>query len=249
MRSWLDERRLPTDLTGCVSIHSLSVVFSAKNIRFMTSVRPWMLPLVTYGLLLTGLVPLTGCEESNSTSSAEPARTLLEDLSRRPADSTVETDVPYVATSQEVVNRMLELADVFVGDVVYDLGSGDGRIVITAAQRYRARGVGIEIDPVRVWEARKNAEEAGVSDRVEFRQEDLFEADFSEATVVTIYLLPEVNMKLRPKLFEQLDPGTRVISHNFDLGKWEPDSTETVGASTLYLWTIPEEIPPELKQE
>lgn len=215
----------------------------------MTSVRPWITALVTCGLLLAGGVPLAGCGEENDTSSADPARTLLDDLSARSADSTVDTDVPYVATDQEVVNRMLELADVYVNDVVYDLGSGDGRIVITAAQRYRARGVGVEIDPVRVWEARKNAEEAGVSDRVEFRQQDLFEADFSDATVVTLYLLPEINMKLRPKLFEQLDPGTRVVSHNFDLGNWEPDSTETVGASTIYLWTIPEEVPPELTQE
>lgn len=202
-----------------------------------------------YGLILTGLLPLIGCEEKTRPAPHDPARTLLEDLSTRPADSTADTDVPYVPTDQEVVNRMLELADVFVGDVVYDLGSGDGRIVITAAQRYRARGVGIEIDPVRVWEARENAVEAGVSDRVEFRQQDLFDADFSEATVVTLYLLPEINMKLRPTLFEQLDPGTRVVSHNFDLGNWEPDSTETVGPSTIHLWTIPEEIPPELQQE
>lgn len=210
----------------------------------MEPIRSRLILLVTCGLLLGGLPPLLGCEDAKKSSQS-----LLDDPSTLPVDSTVETDVPYVATPQEVVNRMLEMAEVFVDDVVYDLGSGDGRIVITAAQRYRARGVGIEIDPMRVWAAREKAKEAGVSDRVEFRREDLFEADISDATVVTMYLLPDVNRKLRPKLFEQLDPGTRVVSHNFDLGNWEPDSTEKVGASTVYLWTIPEQIPDSLQQE
>lgn len=183
---------------------------------------------------LLGLLSVAGCGETASSGSSSLP------------DSTVETDVPYVPTSEEVVTRMLEMAEVNFDDVVYDLGSGDGRIVITAAQRYRARGVGIEIDPIRVWEARQNAEAAGVSDRVEFRQQDLFEADFSDATVVTLYLLPAINKKLRPRLFEQLDPGTRVVSHNFDMGPWPPDSTETVGPSKIYLWTIPETIPDSL---
>jgi SAM-dependent methyltransferase len=170
----------------------------------------------------------------------------LDDLAARSADSTVERDVPFVTTSDSVVTRMLEMAEVAPGDVVYDLGSGDGRIVIMAAQRYRARGVGIEIDPVRILEAREKAQAAGVADRVTFRQGDLFEADFSDADVVTIYLLPSVNKKLRPLLFEQLDPGTHVVSHNFDMGAWAPDSTETVGPSTLYRWTIPETVPDSL---
>lgn len=181
---------------------------------------------------------LVGCGEETPSADSSPL-----------PDSTVETDVPYVPTSPDVVTRMLEMAEVNFDDVVYDLGSGDGRIVITAAQRYRARGVGIEIDPVRVWEARENAEAAGVAGRVEFRQKDLFEADISEATVVTLYLLPGVNRKLRPQLFDQLEPGTRVVSHNFDMGNWPPDSTETVGPSTIYLWTIPESISESLKPE
>lgn len=170
----------------------------------------------------------------------------IDKLAARAADSTAERDVPYVPTSEDVVTRMLELAEVGPGDTVYDLGSGDGRIVITAAQRYRARAVGIEIDPVRVWEARQNATAAGVEDRVTFKLGDLFEADFSDATVVTLYLLPEVNLKLRPLLFDQLKPGTRVVSHNFDMGAWTPDTTETVGPSVIYRWTIPETPPDSL---
>jgi cyclopropane fatty-acyl-phospholipid synthase-like methyltransferase len=144
---------------------------------------------------------------------------------------------------------MLELADVSDDDVVYDLGSGDGRIPIAAAQRYGARGVGIEIKPSLVDQARKNAKRSGVGDRVAFRQQDLFEADFSEATVVTMYLFPEVNLRLRPMLFEQLEPGTRVVSHSFDMNGWTPDSTTTVNGDVLYLWTIPEEVPAHLQDK
>lgn len=165
-----------------------------------------------------------------------------------PVDTTINPDVPYVTSSEAVVTRMLEMAEVGPGDVVYDLGSGDGRIVIAAA-RYGARGVGIEIDPYRVYQARLNAERAGVADRVTFRQQDLFEADFSDATVVTLYLLPGVNRTLRPRLFDQLSPGTRVVSHNFGFGNWPPDSTEQVGPSTVYRWTIPETIPDSLRDE
>jgi ribosomal protein L11 methylase PrmA len=144
---------------------------------------------------------------------------------------------------------MLEMAEVDETDVIYDLGSGDGRIVIRAAQKYGARGVGIEIDPKRVQEARQNARDAGVANLVEFRQGDLFEADISEATVVTLYLLPSVNQKLRPKLFEQLPPGTPVVSHDFDMGRWEPERTVDMDGDTVYRWTIPEEIPQDLQQE
>jgi len=166
-----------------------------------------------------------------------------------PFDTTADRDVPYIASSEDVVTRMLEMAEVGPGDIVYDLGSGDGRIVIAAAQRYGAEGVGIEIDPYRVYQARENAERAGVSNRVTFREQDLFEADFSDATVVTLYLLPKVNRKLRPLLFDQLEPGTRVVSHNFDMGAWAPDSIEQVGPSVLYRWTIPETIPDSLRSE
>lgn len=160
-----------------------------------------------------------------------------------------QSDVPYVPTPEPVVDRMLEMADVDETDVVYDLGSGDGRIVIRAARKYGARGVGIEIDPKRVEEARQNAKDAGVSNLVEFRQGDLFEADFSDATAVTLYLLPSVNQKLRPMLFEQLAPGTPVVSHDFDMGKWAPEKTAELDGDTIYRWTIPEEVPAHLQAE
>jgi ubiquinone/menaquinone biosynthesis C-methylase UbiE len=148
-------------------------------------------------------------------------------------------DVPYVPTPERVVDKMLELAKVGPSDVVYDLGSGDGRIVIAAARKHGARGVGIDIDPQRVREARENARKAGVADRVEFREGDLFKADISAATVVTLYLLSGVNLQLRPKLFSELKPGTRVVSHAFDMGDWKPIATEKVGSSTVYYWVIP----------
>jgi len=191
-----------------------------------------LLPVI---LLATSVLFGVECKSGSTRGSAPPI------------DTTFDRDVPYVASSDAVVTRMLEMAEVGPGDVVYDLGAGDGRIVIAAAQRYGARGVGIEIDPYRVYQARQNAERAHVIDRVTFREEDLFEANFSDATVVTLYLLPEINMKLRPLLFEQLEPGTRVVSHNFDMGNWAPDSTERVGPSVLYRWTIPETIPDSLQ--
>lgn len=159
-------------------------------------------------------------------------------------------DAPYVATPQVVVDRMLELAEVGPDDVVYDLGSGDGRVVITAAKQFGARGVGIEIDPELVQQATANAQAAGVADRVEFRQQDLFQTDFSEATVVTLYLLPEVNLRLRPLLLQQLKPGTRIISHGFNMGDWQPEETVVVPADRLrilYKWTVPTEIPEYLR--
>ena len=152
-----------------------------------------------------------------------------------------EPDVVYVPTPTPVVDAMLKLARVDGDDVLYDLGSGDGRIPIAAAKNFGTRGVGIDINPVRVREANANARAAGVTDLVSFRQEDLFEADFSEATVVTLYLLPVLNVKLRPKLLAELRPGTRIVSHAFDMGtEWEPERTVTVDSSTIYLWTVPE---------
>jgi ribosomal protein L11 methylase PrmA len=148
-------------------------------------------------------------------------------------------DVPYVPTPQPVVDKMLELANVTEKDVLYDLGSGDGRIVVTAAKEHGARGVGYDINPVRIKEAKENAKQAGVTDKVEFRTGDLFDADLSKATVVTLYLLPDVNRKLRPQLWKQLDVGTRVVSHDFDMGpEWPPEKVEKVGGKTLYYWTI-----------
>ena len=147
-------------------------------------------------------------------------------------------DVPFVPTPEAVVDKMLEVAQVGPNDVVYDLGSGDGRIVIAAAKK-GARAVGIDIDPQRIREARENARQAGIGKRVEFRQGDLFEADLSGATVVTLYLLSGVNQRLRPKLLSELKPGTRIVSHAFDMGDWKPESVDHVGSSTIYSWVVP----------
>jgi protein-L-isoaspartate O-methyltransferase len=157
-----------------------------------------------------------------------------------PSPEEYKYSIPYVPTPQPVVDAMLKLANVGKNDLIYDLGSGDGRIPITAAQRYGARGVGIEIDPELVREANQNAKTAGVSDRVQFRQQDLFQTDMSEATVVTLYLLTENNLKLRPKLLQELKPGTRIVSHNYGMGDWKPERVEQVDGRTLYLWTVPE---------
>src|SRR5215470_17646726 len=144
-------------------------------------------------------------------------------------------DVPFVPTRQEVVEQMLRLAEVKPEDVVYDLGCGDGRIVVTAAQKFGARGVGVDIDPQRVAEANANAKRAGVEKRVAFKLDDLFQADIHEATVVTLYLLPDVNLRLKPKLLRDLKPGTRVVSHDFNMGDdWQPEKTVRVGSDTLY---------------
>jgi SAM-dependent methyltransferase len=157
------------------------------------------------------------------------------------ADAPVKLDVPFVPTPQPVVDRMLSLADVKSDDVLYDLGSGDGRIVITAAKRYGAQGVGIDIDPERIEEARNNARKAGVDQKVKFIVGDLFKADLSNATVVTLYLLDSINRDLRPQLWRQLKVGTRVVSHAFDMGKeWPPEKTEKVDGRTVYFWTITE---------
>ena len=153
-------------------------------------------------------------------------------------------EVPYVPTPQTVVDEMLKLAAVTSGDVVYDLGSGDGRIVITAAKKYGARGVGVEIDPERVKEANANAVQAGVMDRVKFLQQDLFKTELRDASVVTLYLLPAVNLKLRPKLWSELKPGTRVVSHQFDMGDWKPEKTVEIEGAKIYFWIIPAKNPP-----
>jgi len=181
-------------------------------------------------------------------------------LSRAPAQQK-KPEVPYVSTPDEVVAEMLRIANVDKDDVLYDLGCGDGRIVITAAKMYGCSGVGIDIDPERIRESRENAIKAGVSDKVQFIQMDLFEAEIREASVVTIYLLSGVNLRLRPKLFLELGPGSRVVSHEFSMGKWEPDATSSVKTEnyrdpylfnywdeqiadywrthTVYLWIIP----------
>jgi SAM-dependent methyltransferase len=150
-------------------------------------------------------------------------------------------DVPYVPTPQDVVDKMLDLARVGKNDTLFDLGCGDGRIVVTAAKARGARGTGIDIDPVRIAEATENAKKAGVSDRAKFRVGDLFKTDFSTATVVTLYLLPNINAKLRPQLWKQLKVGTRVVSHAFDMGsEWPAEKTVEVDGRTIYYWTVTE---------
>jgi ribosomal protein L11 methylase PrmA len=149
-------------------------------------------------------------------------------------------DVIFVPTPQEVVEDMLRLANVSKGDVLYDLGSGDGRIPVTAARLYGVRAVGIDIDPERIREARENAKRDGVENLVQFRQQDLFEADFREATVVTLYLLPDLNLKLQPRLLAELKPGTRVVSHQFDMGDWRPAKKLESNGRTVYFWVVPE---------
>lgn len=149
-------------------------------------------------------------------------------------------DVPFVPTPYETVRGMLDMAEVNSGDILYDLGCGDGRIVITAVKEYGAqRGVGIDLDPRRIRESRENAQRANVTEKVRFIEGDLFEADFSEATVLTMYLLPDVNLRLRPKIFTELRPGTRIVSHDFDMGTWEADKKKRVGNSTIYFWILP----------
>jgi SAM-dependent methyltransferase len=155
------------------------------------------------------------------------------------AQEEVKKDVPYVPTPPDVVETMLRLASVKSGDVLYDLGCGDGRIVVMAAQKFGiARGTGIDIDPTRIKEAQQNASQAGVNGRVHFVQQNLFEADVHDATVVTLYLLPDVNLKLRPKLLKQLKPGSRIVSHQFDMGEWQPDRKIDIDWRTIYLWTV-----------
>jgi precorrin-6B methylase 2 len=146
--------------------------------------------------------------------------------------------VPFVPTPQEVVDKMIELAGVKKGDVVYDLGSGDGRIVITAAKK-GARAVGFDVDGDLVKESRENIRKAGLEKMAEIKQQDILTVDLSPASVVTMYLLPDVNLKLRPNIMKQMKPGSRVVSHAFDMGDWKPDKVERVNGRTVYLWTVP----------
>jgi cyclopropane fatty-acyl-phospholipid synthase-like methyltransferase len=147
-------------------------------------------------------------------------------------------DIHYVPTSNGVADAMLKLANTTAADVVYDLGSGDGRIVVAAAKKYGARGVGIEIDPELIKEATRNAAKAGVADRVTFRQEDLFKTDLSDATVVTLYLSNSINMRLHTILQRQLKTGARIVSHRFTMGDWKPEAERRLEGTTIYLWTI-----------
>ncbi|HXH84331.1 MAG TPA: class I SAM-dependent methyltransferase [Candidatus Tectomicrobia bacterium] len=177
---------------------------------------------------LAGLLVLAGCAAGVPAPPPEP----------RP-----ELDVPWVVSPPQVIAAMLDAAEVTSADVVYDLGCGDGAVVVTAARRHGARGVCVELDPLRLREARENAARAGVSDRITFVEQDLFQADIRPATVVTLYLLPEVNVRLRPKLLRELRPGTRVVSHDFDMEDWVPERTILVPLDRMhrvFLWRIPD---------
>lgn len=158
---------------------------------------------------------------------------------QKPPPEEIEIATPFVTSPEQVVEAMLKLAGVKKGDVVYDLGCGDGRIVIAAAKKYGARGVGIDHNPELIANARADARSAGVESLVKFERNDLFDADIHEATVVTLYLLPGINLKLRPKLLKELKPGTRVVSHEFGMGDWKPEKTDTVDGARILLWTIP----------
>jgi len=163
-----------------------------------------------------------------------------------------ELDTPYVPTPQVVVERMLDMAGIKPGDLLVDLGSGDGRLVITAAQKYGAHGFGVELDPRLVYRANQAAERAGVADRVKFLRKDLFQTDFHDADVLTLYLLPDVNMALRPRILAELKPGARVVSHDYDMRDWQPDAQAKVPApdkmvglrkeSMVYLWIVPAKV-------
>jgi SAM-dependent methyltransferase len=180
-------------------------------------------------LFAVGLAPASTLAQSEAERARE--RALL-------GDEPIESHAPYVPTPDAVVSAMLEMADVGPDDVVYDLGSGDGRIVIAAALK-GARAVGVDIDPEQILQARRKARAAGVEDRVTFLRQDLFDTDLAHATVVTLYLLPGVNMKLRPKLLDELRPGARVVSHSFHMGDWAPYRTDRVEGSRVFLWIVP----------
>ena len=150
-------------------------------------------------------------------------------------------DVVYVPTPQRIVDRMLDMAQVKPGDYMIDFGCGDGRMVISAAKR-GARGYGVDINPVRINEANENAKKAGVTDRVEFKIANLFEEDLSKADVMAMYLLPEINLRLRPKILNDMKPGTRIVSHDFSMGEWKPDQRDTVAKKTVYFWVVPAKV-------
>jgi SAM-dependent methyltransferase len=182
--------------------------------------------VLTYLSLALGLSTLGAATDASQSQAGEQEK--------------IKLDVPYEPSSEDVVEVMLQLARVNKDDFVYDLGCGDGRIVIEAARRVGARGIGVDLDPERIRESVENARKGGVTDRIQFFQEDLFQTEISRATVVMLYLWPEVNLKLRPRLFRELKPGTRVVSHSHDMGPWEPD--QTVVASNghrVHLWIVP----------
>jgi len=182
----------------------------------------------------------TEAETQGPAAAAQATPTVLTQTPTAPVAKTSPTpDVIYVPTPQPVVDAMLKLARVRAGDVLYDLGSGDGRIPVTAARDYGIRAIGIDIDPQRIAEAEANVRSNKVGKLVTIRQGDLFQADISDASVVTLYLLDSLNEKLRPKLLRDLRPGTRIVSHSFRMGDWEPEASQNINGSMIYLWTVP----------
>ncbi len=197
--------------------------------------------LVITAIALWGILPVPGAPHERQAQRSA----LASGFSLAGNESGPKLDVPYVPTPHEVVSAMLSVAGVTKDDVLYDLGCGDGRIVVAAAQEYGTRATGVDIDPERIKESNENARAAGVTDKVRFLQKDLFDVDLSEATVLTLYLLSSINRELRPKLFKELRPGTRVVSHDFDMEGVKPDkvvkleSDEDNITHTIYLWTTP----------
>lgn len=191
---------------------------------------------------LSGRVKLSRMATINALTRRFTAVFLFLAITLCAQDSEVQKDVPYVPTPPEVVEAMLKLGKVKAGDIHYDLGCGDGRIVVAAVKQFgAARATGYDIDPERIKEANENAQTAGVTDKVKFILGNLFEADFRDASVVTLYLLPDVNLKLRPKLLKDLKVGSRIVSHQFDMKDWEPDKKITMDWRTIYFWTVTEE--------
>lgn len=196
-----------------------------------------------YLCFLIAVAISTGCMNERILRDSGGARDSAPNSSRVNTDLTDSTGAPYLPTHQSIVDEMLTIANVTGDDVLYDLGSGDGRIPITAALRYGTRGVGIDIDPALVAEANKNAANAKVADKVRFIEGDIFEQDFTEATVVMLYLSPELNLRLRPRLLK-MRAGTRIVSHNHDMGDWRPEMSKIVKTPsgvdhTIYLWRVP----------
>jgi SAM-dependent methyltransferase len=191
--------------------------------------RPALLLLAAAALLLSACGSRTG--DGNQPSAAfDPARFVA---------SAPALDAPQIASDGEVVDAMLALAQVRPDDMVVDLGSGDGRILIAAARSHGARGLGVDIDPAALRQSTANARAAGVAGRVDFRRQDLFETPLADADVVTLYLTPEVNLRLRPRILAQMRPGTRVVSEDFDMGDWRPERHQRIGETELYMWIVP----------
>ena len=192
---------------------------------------------------IPGPVPVAPPPVRLTTDEPYEADLRLAQVLESDGEEKVRPDIHYVPTPQQLVDQMLLMAEVKKDDLLYDLGSGDGRLVITAAKNYGARGIGIDIDPQRIAEARANAAAAKVEDKVEFRQADLFKSNFKDATVITLYLLDDLNRRLRPQIFAQVNPGTRIVSHAFRMREWEPDAEKTLKISgseyDAYFWIVP----------